>query len=207
MLTVILVHDCCDLDDINGVNQWTLYSFCNRHKNFKHPDDFEVIVSRNHIENVRNQTLRRKLKNGLAHWLSYYEHGASYWMRKDGSIPLGVEFQWDGVRVAGLLVWENKATDLGLKTFEDRAKDADTFIKSYNSVINGEYLYYIIENENGDIINSCGGFYDSDHMLEEISHYLIGHDFRVKSDLTLTHLEDDLRKVVAGGHLHKSVVV
>lgn len=196
MLTVRIEFD-ADIENpnTNGDGQWTLYSFCSRHVNFKHPDDLKVVVGRNHVEKVRDRTLKRKLENGLAHWLGYFEHGQCCWFRTDAPPP-GVEFQWDGVRYAGLLVWEHKPSDMGAKTYEDRAKDADAFLNTYTSWANGEGLYYCIEDEDGETVDSCGGFYgcDADYMLDEMVHHLIGHEFEVEGDAD--HLEDKLRAKV-----------
>jgi len=197
---VHLEHD----DDIEcpnevGDGQWTLYSFCSDHASFKHPDDLGVVCNRNEIVRVRDRKLATRLRNGLAHVLSYFEHGGCIWMRKDGPIAAGVEFQWDGVRVAGLLVWEHAPGDMGAKTFEDRAKDADCFLRVYTSWANGEGLYYNIEDEGGNHVDSCGGFYgcDAEHMLAEIAPSLVGHEFDVVGDAD--YLEDDLRRLVDAG--------
>jgi len=193
---VSILHDCDISRPTEDDSQWTLYSFCRNHLTFKSPDDLNVVVGRNHVEKVRDRTLKRKLANGLAFWLGYFEHGQCCWFRSDAA-PLGVEFQWDGVRYAGLLVWEHKASIMGAKTYEDRAKDADAFLRCYTCWANGEGLYYRIDDEDGEIIDSCGGFYacDSDHMLEQMVPELVGHDFEVRGDAC--SLEGRLRDLVA----------
>ena len=86
----------------------------------------------------------------------------------------------------------------GAKTYEDRAKDADQFLATYTSWANGEGLYYCIEDEDGENVDSCGGFYgnDADYMLDEMVHSLIGHEFEVQGDAG-EYLEDKLREKVA----------
>jgi hypothetical protein len=140
-------------EDYDG--QWTLYSFSPRHTSFKHPNEFF------NEKGPISPGLRQKLKSGLAWVLSYFEHGDSMWMLADGPHPAGVEFQWDGTRFAGLLVWEHKASDMGAKTVEDRKKDAQSFLEIYNDWANGHGYYFAIEDENGKDVESCGGFYDS----------------------------------------------
>jgi hypothetical protein len=175
--------------------QWKLYSFCTRHVSFKHPDELGIVCNRNEVVRVRDRKLATKLRNGLAHVLSYFEHGQSCWFRKDGEITPGIEFQWDGVRVAGLLVWEHDKSEIGGKTFEERAKDADGFLKEYTSWANGEGYYYRIEDEDGDDVDSCGGFLgDPDYMLAEMVHSLVGHEFEVQGDAD--YLEGKLRALV-----------
>lgn len=195
-LTVHLEHD-QDIENpnTNGDGQWTLYSFCSRHTDFKHPDHFDIEVSRNEVGKVRDRKLKRKLANGLAHWLGYFEHGQCCWFRTEAPRP-GVEFRWDGVRYAGLLIWEHKASEMGAKTYEDRAKDADAFLNTYTSWANGEGLFFAIEDEAGETIESSGGFYgcDASYMLDEIAHSLVGHEFVVKGDAD--YLESELRRKV-----------
>lgn len=152
-------HDCespMEWDD-----QWKLYSFSTRHVNFKHPEElgFDPL----------SIGLRRKLEVGTAFILSYYEHGNSLWMLKDGRIPAGVEFQWDGVRVAGLLIWEHPTSHMGAKSYEDRMKDAQGFLDQYNEWANGQCFYYSVEDaETGEHIDSCGGFIGDDYFMETV---------------------------------------
>jgi len=194
-LTVHIEHD-SDLEcPADQDCQWKLYSFCSRHVSFKHPDELGIVCNRNEVVRVRDRKLATKIKNGLAHVLSYFEHGNSVWFRKDGEVTPGIEFQWDGVRVAGLLVWEHPANEIGGKTHEERAKDADGFLKEYTSWANGEGYYYRIEDEEGEHVDSCGGFLgDPDYMLDEMVHNLIGHEFEVEGDAD--YLEDKLREKV-----------
>lgn len=203
MLTVHLEHD-PDLECPADMDcQWTLYSFCQRHNSFKHPDELNIICNRNELVRVLDRKLKTKLKNGLAHVLSYFEHGQSWWGRKDESIPAGVEFQWDGVRVAGLLVWEHNWREIGGKTFDDRATDADLFLKRYNGWANGEGYCYRIEDEDGDDVDSCNGYDDSDYMLGEIVPHLLGKDFEVEGDAK--YLERTLNKLIAEKHVGQPV--
>ena len=150
------------MTDCDG--QWTLHSFSRRHYNFKDPDELGLGT---------NPGLRRKMQVGLAFVLSYYEHGNSLWMLKDGRTPAGVEFQWDGTRVAGLLIWDHKPGDMGAKSYEDRAKDAQGFLDEYNEWCNGNCYGYSIETEDGEHVDSCWGFIGSDvtmdYMFDQIS--------------------------------------
>ena len=158
-------NDCMSPEDCD--NQWKLYSFSTRHSNFVHPDKFS------------NVGMRRKLHVGTAFQLSYYEHGNSLWMLSDGSIPAGVEFQWDGVRKAGVLVFEHSPKLMGAKTREERAKDAQCFLDEYNAWANGEcYSYGICKEgyeDNGDLLDSCCGFIGSDSIKQELSEILKDH--------------------------------
>ena len=127
--------------DADGM--WKPYSFSTGHSNYKHPRD--IGFEQTGALLTPNIGLRRKLKVGLAFYLSYFEHGSCRWMLKNGPIPPGVEFQWDGVRLAGLLVWEEPPENMGAKTYEDRMKDAQQFLDVYNAWCNGETYGYTVE--------------------------------------------------------------
>lgn len=199
MLTVRVDYD-KDAENpaANGDGQWTLYSFGRRHANYRVPADLGIGPPDRHGEPViRDRVLRRKLKDGLAFLLSYFEHGQCLWFRRgtEESHP-GVELRWDGVSVAGLLVWEHSAEDMGAKTYVDRAADADAFLRAYTAWANGDVLYYVIEDESGGVRDSCGGFYDAAHMAAEIRGILKGREFRLEGDAAGAISESDLRAPV-----------
>lgn len=196
IVTIDYDGDLPDPSEDDGM--WKLYSFCTRHSSFKEPEELGLgrgLDPKTNCPKVNNPGLRQKLKVGLAFWLSYFEHGASMFFRKGTQSP--PDMQWDGNKNAGLLVWEHEPSDMGAKTYEDRAKDADAFLRIHNDWANGRGYYFSIEDEQGENIDSCGGYYDSDsdYMLDEIAHELIGHEFEVKGDAG-EHFEHKLRKKV-----------
>lgn len=173
---ILRIEQDSDIECPTQWDRWRLYSFCSCHSSFKHPEEVGLgPLDRFGEPIIRNVGLRQQFKAGTAFLLSYYEHGRSLWMLKEGRIPAGVEFQWDGVRVAGLLRWEGKVGDLGPKTQPDRMKDAQTFLDIYNAWANGEGYGYTIEDEvTEEVLDSCWGFYGSDtnYFLEEIKDHL-----------------------------------
>lgn len=182
MLKLTLNYD-HDLENPAEFDGWKVYSFCRRHSNFRHPDDLGLglIDPSTGLPKVNNPGLRSKLKSGLAFFLSYYQHGNCLWFLT-GEQPPGVEFTWDGVRIAGLLVWEDKASHLGPRTLDGRRQDAAAFLQTYTSWANGEGLYYRIEDENGDLIDSCGGFFDAESMFDQINSHLDGKEYEVEGE-------------------------
>lgn len=195
MLIVHLEHD-HDLKCPTIYNDWKLHSFSRKHASYTDPEELGLSYETDSDGTpiIRNPGLRRKLQVGLAHWLSYFEHGQCWWGRRDGEIPGGVEFRWDGARIAGLLIWQGKPNEVG-KTFEERAANADGFLKAYTSWANGEGWYFRIEDEDENDLDSCGGFDDADYMLKEyVAPQLVGKEFRVVGDAD--YLEDKLRELV-----------
>lgn len=181
-----------DLESPCDTDGWKLYSFGRRHVNYRDPNEFgwygQVEDGKPVIKGKEHRKLREQLKKGYAFWLGYFEHGNSVWFRSDLP-PAGVEFRWDGVRFAGLLIWEQKPGNLGQKTwkYEDRAKDADGFLSTYTAWANGEGCYYRLETDEGEDVGGCGGFYDLDALMEaveeEIGEEYAGWPIIVEGDL------------------------
>lgn len=149
-----------DTDNPTGNDgAWKLYSFCSRHVNFKHPDNFFT-------ENRKPKTkYSNKLRVGLAFLLGYHEHGNCQWALSGEQHPC----DWDSVNVAGILVWEEPASNMGPKTKEDRVKDARAFLEEYTNWCNGECFYYSIEDENGEDCGGSGGLIGVETLFDCMS--------------------------------------
>jgi hypothetical protein len=149
---------------------WKPYSFSRKHPNFKHPNEFDP---------AEDEELAANLKNGLAFWLSYYEHGLCRWSLSGE----GPTCRWDSRQRAGILVWEQDEGDIGAKSYEERAEDARAAVKVFTEWCNGEvYAFGILEpcescgcSCNGDVVESGGGYIGEDgvtQMFEMIRSHL-----------------------------------
>lgn len=170
MLTIRVFHD-HDVECPSSYDgAWKLYSFNRRHRAYADPTTIGLSLSlgSDGLPKITNPGLRSKLKAGLAFFLSYFEHGQCVWFRHGDNRP-GVEFRWDGVRVAGLLVWEEHATNLGARTYANRAKDADGFLADYTAWCNGDGYGFAIEDEEGEIVDSCGGYLGTENLAAGIA--------------------------------------
>lgn len=165
MLTVKIINDYCDHAEIDEMG-WKLHSFNTRHRNFVHPDDI-----------ASDYDLREKFNNGLAFFVGYYEHGNCLWFLSDSDTPAGVEFQWDGRRIAGYIEFmddENYKPD-NLK------ESAVSFLKVYTDYCNGNtYAYSIQEGE--EFLDSCGGFIGEEHLISHLADIIGDKDFQVIGD-------------------------
>lgn len=105
--------------------------------------------------------------------INRYEHGEVVY-------SLGVKHGWDYSNCGFYIV-----TDKTTKELEAKAEDFEKIIKQeldvYNKYANGEVYGYILYGEDGDIDDSCWGFYDikdiKDHLPaefdnEDLSEYL-----------------------------------
>lgn len=113
-----------------------LYSLNRKHSDYcKNPSE----IGFNPISADIPPTVTKKLLNDLkykrAFFVSYFEHGQCVWMRVGGNVPAGVEFQWDGVRYAGMLIWEPKGTPL--PPMDKRESWADEALVALTDMYNG----------------------------------------------------------------------
>jgi len=182
-LVVTLSHD--DFPDNPAeCDGWKLHSFSHRHASFKHPDHFDVD---------EDKELAAKLKNGLAFWLAYFEHGNCVWSISGE----GPQCRWDSVQRAGILIWEDDESNIGAKSYEDRSEDARRFLSRYTAWCNGEVYGYTVkafrtceccgqdkeldESEAGIDMPSVGGYYgdDIDGLVIDLQDN-IGTDYEVQ---------------------------
>lgn len=158
-LTITIGHDHDVESPCDNDGAWKLYSFNRRHNSFKHPDHFFT-------ENRKPKSfLGNKMRVGLAFVLGYYEHGLCEWALSGEQQPC----DWDSVNVAGVLVWEEKASNMGPKTKEDRAKDARAFLEEYTAWCNGECYWYSITDENGEDCGGSGGLISAETLFDCMS--------------------------------------
>lgn len=110
---------------------WTLHSFGRSHYNSTTPEEVGIVFD-DATETWRpSAALAKKIEEGSAYFLDYYEHGCSYWYLP-GEAP---NCRWDTSRMAGLLVWEDD-TPLAA-TYDENRSYADTFLQDYNQWANG----------------------------------------------------------------------
>ena len=183
MLRVRLMNDQSAECPADADGTWKLYSFNRRHSTFSEPSELGLgNLGADGTPVVHDPDLREKLNTGLAFWLSYFEHGSCLWFLRGDLPPPGVEFQWDGRRLAGLLVWEHAESEIGAKTQEDRREDARVFLKEYTAWCNGDVFCYTIEDESGSLVDGCGGFTSAEDLCDSAVPFLAGREFAVTED-------------------------
>lgn len=146
--TVVIHHD-WNADNPLEWDAWRMVSFNSKDTNFGNGEELtEQLV----------------FASGRFFWLSHYEHGQRMWFLKGDPAPPGVEFQWDGVKMAGYLVWEDE--DNIPEDLEAKARD---ILKTYTAYIRGEVFSY---EHDGDWI---GNLYGTEAVEEDIKH-VFGED-------------------------------
>jgi hypothetical protein len=153
-------------------NEWELHSFNRRHINFKSPENYGLSINNYGEVETTQIGLRRKLDTGTAYVLSYYEHGQCSWFLKGHGLP-GSDCQWDGTRVAGLLIWKGKAKDCG-KDRKEREKHAISITQTYTDWCNGNVYGFRIFDDEDNEVDSCWGFYGYEHAEESAKEAMEG---------------------------------
>lgn len=180
-------YSMCDDGPDKQDGQWTIHSFSSRHTNFAEPESvgLSMDLDEKRFPVITDKALKKKFEKGLAFFLTYHEHGNCEWsLNRGAGVPTGVMF--DTVNVAGLLVWNHPASDMGAKTVEERAKDAAAFLRVYTDWCNGETYEYAIkgyskcgecghDKDEEDLEASCG-FIGSDDLVSAINEAVSGLD-------------------------------
>ena len=144
-----------EFTDLIG-DEWELTSFNRRHYNFVDPSTLGIrTISWCKEPKVYNIGLRRQLKAGTAFWCSYYEHGQSLWFLPGTYSP--PDMQWDGAIYAGVLRYCGDLKNLP-KEYGLRRNYAEQYLEFYTKLVNGEVYGYVLEDEDGQVVDSCGGF-------------------------------------------------
>jgi hypothetical protein len=82
---------------------------------------------------------------------------------------------WDSGQVGYIYTTLERAREMGFKYWKRLTKKRrDQLaayligeVKTYDQYIRGEVYRYVIEDEDGNFIDGCGGYYDRDHCEEE----------------------------------------
>ncbi len=184
-LTLTLNHD----SDVECPNEWDgfrLVSFGRHHNSYDDPHNYISHLDQYGDVVPANIGIKRKLKCETAFILSYFEHGNCVWSLRGE----GPQCQWDNVSVAGILLWEGKPLRQDLR--REAARD---FCKTYTAWANGECYCYSIEDEEGNHIDSCGGFYDAEGMFEEIRAHTKGCEVEIEGPATWLAQYHDVAEV------------
>lgn len=152
---LILRVDCdSDCEDPSNFAGWKLVSFNRRHGSYESPYNYLVLNKDQELVGA-NIGINSKLRAGTAFVLSCHEHGSIHWALQGEAFNC----PWDTAQVAGILLWTQDPSNLGAKSYTDRQKDARAFLRIYTNWCNGWCYWYSLETENGEHVDSCGGYY------------------------------------------------
>jgi len=165
-----------DEDSENPLDEsgFVLHSFNSKHRNFHFPNAEIGIkwISRN-APPTYTPAMKRKVDAGLVFMCSYFEHGQCSWFLK-GEGTAGVEYDWDGVRNAGLLVCTMNARERKGRDIQQEARD---LLELYTHYCNGSFLYARIDDDDtGEVIDSCGGILELESFLSDHADLLASAD-------------------------------
>jgi len=143
-----------------------IFSFGRKHGNF-------LPMEATNIEDACVELDKRFGKNRW-NFLSYYQHDGCMWFPTGSPAPAGVEFQWDGRRIAGVWVadyqhWEKIRRWKPLKRSDEISKTAALACKLYTAWCNGEV--YNIEMEIGNQSTNMQA-YGVEEAVQQINDFL-----------------------------------
>lgn len=154
---VAIVQD-DDPEDPMEYSDYKLISFNTNHSKFGDP-----------AEHFSPEKFRKMQEEELAFILSYYEHGpgTGLWQLKDAPHIPGSDCEWDSVQQAGILFYTGDTENAPPK--EKRFDVARGVVATYSDFLRGNVYCYDIEDEDGNIVDSCCGIFDMDYAKEALS--------------------------------------
>jgi hypothetical protein len=133
--------------------------------------------------------------------LSYFEHGNSLWMVASLPSPAGVEFQWDGVRFAGIWIPDKDVRESytgqdGLSRKDWMIEQAKSACEIYTQWSNGEIFYqyvkvYKLRTEQGNDYTDLRDYRYQDPVYDDACGGHYGHDY------ALGELRDNIREALS----------
>ena len=163
---LFVLNDESPEDPHEWAGQWLLKQFNSRKYHYADVNDMSYVDDDGMLR--WNEDIAAKMRVGLAFEVSYFEHGQCRWGVK-GMLAGMPDAMWDGVAVAGVLVWGHNENDMGAKTVEDRKKEAEQFLETYTAWCNGDVYGYRIEDGDGEMLDSCYGYYGYADMEVQVA--------------------------------------
>jgi hypothetical protein len=106
--------------------------------------------------------------------LSLYEHGGmTMWAGRPGEGPPGTNCQWDSGQVGYIFVTRKKAlADMGWKLLtmtrlQKLTEILTSEVKTYDQFLQGDIYGYVVEDVEGESLDSCWGFYGMEEVRSE----------------------------------------
>lgn len=156
-------------------------------------------LSNRHINNIDYDEAKELLESDKdVIPLSYFEHGNSLWMVAGSAMERtpGIEFQWDGVRFAGIWIpdasvresfapsAENPEKDSdGLTRHEWMAKQAEICCEEYSKWANGDcwgfdiQVYKVRKDDDGEPYDQKDDYRRDEAEYDESCFGFVGHDY------------------------------
>ena len=149
--------------------------FLSRERDYKSPDGkdnplYSIMINtadeaentEDHIRLIKAEAKKQGINIEYIYPVNRYEHGNIVY-------SLGEIHNFDYSNCGFYIITDKSRKEIGVR--KDK-KSIERFIKNelkdYNTYVNGEVYRFKLYNDNGEVEDSCGGFYD----LESIREYL-----------------------------------
>lgn len=143
---------------------------------------FQVIPSGFSVEGISEYMKTHKLyHNHVVFPLFAYVHSGVAL-----SLGQGYPFNdpWDSGQIGYVLVRRNAVK----KGAEEKLKAAESLVKTWNEYLSGDVYGYVIEDAEGNHLDSCWGFYGYDYAIEQAKEALAAVVQKEQEDsVSLTH--------------------
>jgi hypothetical protein len=169
LLTLTIDHDNDVPSPCESVG-WNVVTFGNGNLISDAPRE-EYVRKINKDGPIPTRKYLNKIANGLAFWISLYEHsGRVFSLFGEGSND-----QWDSTSVAGIMFWNAHPSQLTAKTFDERKAQARSFIAMYTDWAEGNTNRFSLEDEDSNTLTELGGYIGTDDMVKDIEKALENH--------------------------------
>lgn len=153
---------------------WQHVSFNRRHDSYQDPYKFVQSTGPHGPEPYIN--IRRKLAGKTAFWLDFFDHSGVVWSLHGE----GPKCQWDTSTFCGLLLGNYR--ELRRFSHKEREQSARRAMTDLTSWCNGEvYGYHFTNMEGQPCFESVGGFFNVEHMFEDIRATIKDEQYEVKA--------------------------
>ncbi len=149
---------------------FTVHSFSPRHVNHIRPEKIGIMLNADgdpwvssKDEYGKPNEYKRLFDRGLMFALDLYQHGNCSWSLHGE----GTQCRWDTSRCAGVIILDE--SEWKGKHWKTKEKAARAFLETYTKWCNGEVYYYTVEDEDGETVDSCGGFYGGEDLFDALS--------------------------------------
>lgn len=160
----------------------------------KHPRYYLANETDIHIDSIDNiqqlfDEIRRRYNVRMITGVQLYDHGGVELTLCSPDDYIG---NWDTCLVGVAFIDNDNPIlkEYDKYTDEEIRNIVNEELEMYTQYLNGEVYSYVVEDSDGNVIDSCAGFYNMDEMIEDIDwDWCAKESHRIKNDVPAEQLE------------------
>lgn len=171
----------CD-EDVESPREWSnIGYFLTKDTRHQSPDGTKIPLYRimveqgdkakdqsDHMARIKREAKKEGINVKAIYPVVKYEHG-------DVVYRLGEAHGFDYSNNGFYIITDESAKEVGTKP-KDWKKQVEEELKTYTQWCNGEVYYFVLYDEDGEMVDSCGGFYNIDDIKEHLPEEWKGED-------------------------------